>query len=233
MVLTILPVADEKYRDEVCMPQSNETTALDIGRRVLKLVSGMGLSINGKHVYCGDYIYSGHTMTIIMACLIIKEYSPRRWVLLHYASMAIGIAGVVTLLIARGHYSIDVVIAYWITTRIWWIFHTLANNPNLKEVNGFGRNENNYLKNLWWWYIFRYFECNVPICLPRRFNCPVPNALLKSKCVQHIFSKLQMDKRRNTKNSTSTPGDNDLSVPNSSENSKYPNDFTKMGSLST
>ena len=150
----------------------------------------MGLSINGKHVYCGDYIYSGHTMTIIMACLIIKEYSPRRWVLLHYASMAIGIAGVVTLLIARGHYSIDVVIAYWITTRIWWIFHTLAKNPNLKEVNGFGRNENNYLKNLWWWYIFRYFECNVPICLPRRFNCPVPNALLKSKCVQHIFSKL-------------------------------------------
>ena len=60
--------------------------------------------------------------------------------------MVVSIAGVVTLLLARGHYSIDVIIAYWITTRIWWMFHTIANNENLKEVGGFGENENNYLK---------------------------------------------------------------------------------------
>ena len=33
----------------------------------------MGLSINGQHIYCGDYIYSGHTMTLVMTYLIIKE----------------------------------------------------------------------------------------------------------------------------------------------------------------
>ena len=60
--------------------------------------------------------------------------------------MVVSIAGVVTLLLARGHYSIDVIIAYWITTRIWWMFHTIAKNENLKEVGGFGENENNYLK---------------------------------------------------------------------------------------
>ena len=40
---------------------------------MLKLLSGAGLSINEQHVYCGDYIYSGHTMTLVMTFLIIKE----------------------------------------------------------------------------------------------------------------------------------------------------------------
>jgi len=190
MTLTLLPVADDQYKNDVCSPQANQTSAFTVGQRVVKLISGMGLSINGQHVYCGDYIYSGHTMTLIMACLVIKEYSPRRWVLLHYAAIVISIAGVVTLLIARGHYSIDVIIAYWITTRIWWIFHTLADNANLKEMDGFGPNKNNYLTNLWWWYIFRYFECNVPVCLPHRFNWPIPSVLLHCKPVQWLSTKV-------------------------------------------
>jgi shingomyelin synthase len=33
----------------------------------------MGLSMNGQHVYCGDYIYSGHTMILVMGFLAIKE----------------------------------------------------------------------------------------------------------------------------------------------------------------
>ena len=83
------------------------------------------------------------------ACLIFNIYildSPRGWFLLHYASMVTSIAGVVTLLLARGHYSIDVIIAYWVTTRIWWIYHTLANNANLKELDGYAENPNNFLK---------------------------------------------------------------------------------------
>merc|ERR1712000_92900 len=100
MFLTVLPVADKKYQKNICMGPSNQTTAFVVAQRVLKLISGMGLAINGKHVYCGDYIYSGHTMSLVMAYLIIKEYSPRRWILLHYAALVIAIAGVVTLLIA-------------------------------------------------------------------------------------------------------------------------------------
>ena len=44
-----------------------------IAERVLKIISGGGLSINGKHVYCGDYIYSGHTMVLTMGYLAIKQ----------------------------------------------------------------------------------------------------------------------------------------------------------------
>jgi shingomyelin synthase len=44
-----------------------------IVKRVFVLMSGMGLSINGKHIYCGDYIFSGHTMVLTLGYLVIKE----------------------------------------------------------------------------------------------------------------------------------------------------------------
>ena len=61
-----------------------------------------------------------------------------------------------TLLLSRGHYSIDVLIAYWITTRMWWMYHTLCNHEVLKSPE----NSDNYLNRIWWWYIFNYFEGN-------------------------------------------------------------------------
>jgi len=242
MALTVLPVADKKYREDICQPQSNQTSAFVMGQRVLKLISGMGLAINGKHVYCGDYIYSGHTMSLVMAFLIIKEYSPRRWILLHYAAMVVAIAGVVTLLIARGHYSIDVVVAYWITTRIWWIFHTLAKNANLKEIDGYGKNDNNYLKNLWWWYIFRWFECNVPVVVPHRYNLPIPQKLVRWQPVQYVLNKIPgrrggggtRSERNQNSNFSQRPPHSNLDgsdLPNSSDPNKGPNDLSNVATI--
>ena len=68
--ITVLPKADPHYK---CAPKLDNITFVEIARRVLKLLSGMGLSINGQHIYCGDYIYSGHTMTLLMTFLIIRE----------------------------------------------------------------------------------------------------------------------------------------------------------------
>merc|ERR1719508_283123 len=102
MFVTVLPKADETY---TCMPRKNDTSALDYTKRVLTIISGGGLSINGKHVYCGDYIFSGHTMVLTMGYYAIREYSPRRFFLLHWLSLCTSVAGVILLLLARGHYS--------------------------------------------------------------------------------------------------------------------------------
>lgn len=40
--------------------------------------------------------------------------------------------GIIMVLLAHGHYSVDVVIAYYVTTRLFWAYHTLANNTQLK-----------------------------------------------------------------------------------------------------
>lgn len=56
----------------VCI-QVNHTSALIILERIGILLSGFGLSINGRHVYCGDYIYSGHTCMLVLSALVVTE----------------------------------------------------------------------------------------------------------------------------------------------------------------
>ena len=70
MYVTVLPMASTTYK---CSPKANVTSTLLIAKRVFQLISGFGLSINGKHTYCGDYIYSGHTVVLVLSYLIIRE----------------------------------------------------------------------------------------------------------------------------------------------------------------
>lgn len=42
-------------------------------RRIMKMISGGGLSITGSHSLCGDYLYSGHTVMLTLTYLFIKE----------------------------------------------------------------------------------------------------------------------------------------------------------------
>lgn len=70
MYVTVLPVSSTTY---YCSPKSNSTSVIIIAKRALQLMSGFGLSINGKHTYCGDFIYSGHTVMLVLGYLIISE----------------------------------------------------------------------------------------------------------------------------------------------------------------
>ena len=38
-------------------------------------------------------------------------------------------------LLAHGHYTVDILIAYYVTTRLFWTYHTLANNSLLLKVS--------------------------------------------------------------------------------------------------
>ncbi|XP_076365605.1 phosphatidylcholine:ceramide cholinephosphotransferase 2-like isoform X2 [Tachypleus tridentatus] len=59
MFVTQVPVASTTY---YCSPKANKTSTGLILGRVLYMLGGFGLSINGRHTFCGDYIYSGHTV---------------------------------------------------------------------------------------------------------------------------------------------------------------------------
>ncbi|XP_026810911.1 phosphatidylcholine:ceramide cholinephosphotransferase 2-like isoform X1 [Rhopalosiphum maidis] len=166
MFVTVLPTSSTTY---YCSPKANSTNPVLIARRVFQLFSGFGLSINGKHTFCGDYIYSGHTTILVMSYLITVEYSPRRWYILHWASWLMAAVGVLMVLIAHGHYTIDVIIAYLVTTRLFWIYHTLANNVYLKHSSS-----NNYLSRSWWFWMFKYFEGNINGPIPRQYDWPLP-----------------------------------------------------------
>ncbi|XP_053979200.1 phosphatidylcholine:ceramide cholinephosphotransferase 2-like isoform X1 [Hylaeus anthracinus] len=166
MFVTVLPVASKTY---FCSPKANNTSPLLVTKRVLQLISGFGLSINGKHTYCGDYIYSGHTVVLVLSYLIIKEYSPRRCQPIHWVAGIAVLVGVIMVLVAHGHYTVDVLIAYYVTTNLWYIYHTLANNAHLKQYE-----PNNFMTRFWWFFIFKYFEKNVGGTVPRQYDWPLP-----------------------------------------------------------
>ncbi|KAF5300990.1 hypothetical protein FQR65_LT19285 [Abscondita terminalis] len=167
MYVTVLPMASETY---YCSPKTNQTDFLTVSMRILQLFSGLGLSINGKHTYCGDYIYSGHTVILVISYLFISEYTPKKLYLVHWAYFVLAAVGVFMLQLAHGHYTVDVVIAYFITTRIFWTYHTIANNPVLKQSS-----PNNYLGREWWFYFFLYFEGNITGPVPRQWpDWPLP-----------------------------------------------------------
>ena len=164
MYVTVLPVASSTY---YCSPKFNHTTVGNVLVAALKVLSGLGLSINGEHTFCGDYIYSGHTVILVTCFLLIQECTlilelfllskffklnnlliqflinifnfetdaPNRswrWAVIHWIYWAMSLAGIVLVLLARGHYTIDILIGYYVTTRVFWIYHVVACNNNLK-----------------------------------------------------------------------------------------------------
>jgi len=175
MYITALPKPDVNYH---CAPKLNHSiTFSELMSRVLLIAAGGGLSLSGDQVYCGDYIFSGHTMVLLMSFFVIREYSPRtkKFVLFHMLSLTITVAGIVMLLLSRGHYSIDCVVSYWITSRVWWSYHTLANNEHLKL-----QGSHNHMDNIWWWWLLIWAEANVPCQLPKRYSLPAPASVQRA-----------------------------------------------------
>ncbi|VDK67369.1 unnamed protein product [Anisakis simplex] len=72
MFVTQVPVADPNY---YCAPrlQGADLNFSNIVLRALRTLMGIGLSINGKNTLCGDYIYSGHTVVLVISSLFIQE----------------------------------------------------------------------------------------------------------------------------------------------------------------
>ena len=71
MSITVLPKSDRLYP---CAPKLNHTiTFSELMSRVLTIAAGGGLSLNGTQKYCGDFIFSGHTMVLMMAFFVIRE----------------------------------------------------------------------------------------------------------------------------------------------------------------
>ncbi|XP_014677317.1 PREDICTED: phosphatidylcholine:ceramide cholinephosphotransferase 1-like isoform X2 [Priapulus caudatus] len=165
MFVTILPVPSEELK---CSPKTGLSVNVVV-RRAIKLLSGFGLSVTGVHNLCGDYIYSGHTFILIMTYMFIREYTPRSFVILHWLTWLMCCVGVFCVLASHEHYTVDVVLAYYISTRLFWCYHTLAASRELKK-----QTPSNYLTRNFWFPIFVWFERNVGGPLPKQYSWPFP-----------------------------------------------------------
>uniref|UniRef100_A0A3B4A7Q9 Sphingomyelin synthase-like domain-containing protein n=1 Tax=Periophthalmus magnuspinnatus TaxID=409849 RepID=A0A3B4A7Q9_9GOBI len=171
MYVTTLPVPGKHM---VCAPKLYNDSTGKIWR-ILRLISGGGLSMTGSHLMCGDFLYSGHTVMLTLSYLFIKEYSPRWMWWYHWACWILSASGVVCILVGHEHYSVDVVVAYYITTRLFWWYHTMA-NTHVKSIS-----QNNLLSRVWWNPVFNFLERNVQAVVPVEFSWPIT---LPSSCRQ-------------------------------------------------
>ncbi|XP_064881220.1 phosphatidylcholine:ceramide cholinephosphotransferase 2-like [Oncorhynchus nerka] len=163
MYVTTLPVPGKHF---TCAPKLYGDSEGMVWR-ILGLISGGGLSITGGHLMCGDFLYSGHTVTLTLAYLFIQEYSPKKMWWYVWLCWLLSVVGVVCILIGHEHYSIDVVFAYFVTSRLFWWYHTMANTQALRGAS------NNYLSRTWWNPVFNFLERNVMATVPCVFSWPV------------------------------------------------------------
>lgn len=105
-------------------------TPEDVLRRALTVALGFGMSLTGVNT-CGDYMFSGHTAALTLLNFFISEYTPRRFQSLHIAMWLCNSFGVFFILAAHEHYTIDVTIAFLITSRMFLYYHALANSTAL------------------------------------------------------------------------------------------------------
>ncbi|XP_057700014.1 phosphatidylcholine:ceramide cholinephosphotransferase 2 [Corythoichthys intestinalis] len=155
--------------------------------RVLNLISGAGMSMTNTTIMCGDFLYSGHTMVLTLTYLFIKEYSPRSFWWYHLMCWLLSAVGVVCILVAREHYSVDVVVAYYITTRLFWFYHSLTTQCQCSP--------NNYLTKTWWNPLFNFMERNVKKPVPREYGWPKSwaPACLKNPCKKYSMVQSTRD----------------------------------------
>ncbi|KAJ8396036.1 hypothetical protein AAFF_G00025680 [Aldrovandia affinis] len=148
MYITTLPVPGMHFK---CAPKLFGDWEAQM-RRVLKMIAGGGL---------------GHTVMLTLTYLFIKEYSPKRFWWYHWFCWILSAVGIICILLAHDHYTVDVVVAYYITTRLFWWYHTMANQQVLKETS-----QSNFFSRVWWYRFFQYLEQNVQGIVPRNYELP-------------------------------------------------------------
>ncbi|KAJ8960784.1 hypothetical protein NQ318_020078 [Aromia moschata] len=136
MLITSLSVPGAHLQ---CQPRNYSTQGSSVFADLAKKLSqayviwrGAGMSIQGVRT-CGDYMFSGHTVALTMLNFFITEYTPRHIYYLHTLSWMMNMFGIFFILAAHEHYSIDVFVAFYITSRLFLYYHTLSNNQALMQ----------------------------------------------------------------------------------------------------
>ncbi|CAI5721880.1 unnamed protein product [Peronospora effusa] len=99
-----------------------------------------------QHITCGDMIFSGHAVFLVLCCMFAKTYCVRSelntpftrrfpyvlWMIRYY-NYILSACGIFAIVGTRLHYTLDVLIAIYITAQVWLTYHWLMSYPE----NGF------------------------------------------------------------------------------------------------
>lgn len=159
------------------------------------ILTGGGLYTSGVRT-CGDYMFSGHTVWLTLTTHFISEYTPPSMYWLHTGSWVMNIFGLFFILGSHEHYSIDVFVGFYITSRLFLYYHSLANNKALFQRD--------HKRVKIWFPLLSYFESNIHSIVPNEFQYP-PNFIYYS--YKFTKSKLKQIKKVFIKQKTTNAQD--------------------------
>lgn len=187
LILTSLSIPSQHLQ---CEPTLNDTLQSKFQRAVI-VYSKMGLSSQGV-MTCGDYMFSGHTVFIALLNFTITEYSSI--VLLHVFTWLITLAAMFFILLGEAHYSIDVLIAFFLSALYFNYYHTLVNHHNPQNESSLHTPPSSWLRRLCfvrqrlriWVPFYSYLERGTGGApLPHEFESPLTALLRFVRGVRH------------------------------------------------
>lgn len=177
-----------KYHATRCVPIADPDKYWEtIVVRITRFMMSFGLSAepDGNHHLCGDLIFSGHTLILVLSWYSLDIHLPEKKC--KFVRMLAGVGavfGMGMIILCRMHYTVDVVLAFAITTLYFILYHTIV----LGQTGGQWRS---YVTLIFWLLpIMEYFEKNVPkMKLPRVLEWPFPKPLFIRQSVKKLNDK--------------------------------------------
>ncbi|GMT32212.1 hypothetical protein PFISCL1PPCAC_23509 [Pristionchus fissidentatus] len=186
MGVTFLPPSFHN-RDEICQPQVNRTAmyGMEIATRFLTYVVTLGLTSGQDKILCGDLMFSGHTIVLTLMYFVQLQYTPRGLWWLRYLAAPITFGGIAALVVSGGHYTMDVFVAYWLASHVFWSYHQIFEMRKSERANA-------PLSRLWWFWLCYWFEAEVPEGrLQNRWTWPFPGPEVAHRFMDRINQKLE------------------------------------------
>ncbi|VDK76831.1 unnamed protein product [Litomosoides sigmodontis] len=135
--------------------------------RVLSQAGKLGFQDMDDEMLCGDLLFSGHTLAMVISSLTIAYYLPGPLRSLRYIPRVLSWIGMVCMVISRTHYTIDVLFAYWLSTAAFSIYHAFCETDLTNR-------KLSILYRLWVMQIVGWLEINItPGRIENRFEFPL------------------------------------------------------------
>ncbi|CAD5219867.1 unnamed protein product [Bursaphelenchus xylophilus] len=135
--------------------------------RFVEQAATFGLQDTNKPILCGDLLFSGHTIIMVLSALMVRHYIPKKYYFISHITSLISVVGVICMLISRNTYTVDVIVAYWLASFVFTLYHSVI------EVDRSIRTEG---VSYWLWFaqITEWLERNVHHdCFENKFVFPV------------------------------------------------------------